>query len=66
MTHQPCPFCGGEPECESGITLRLERRYFAQVFCRGCNALAGDARGETNEDAVRLAWERWDRRVANG
>ena len=66
MTHQPCPFCGGEPVCESGQTLSIERTFFAQVFCRVCQAQAEFAREATHEDAVRVAWERWDRRVANG
>lgn len=64
--HKPCPFCGGKAKCEIDVTLDLNRkRFFAQVFCRACNAKAGFAREATHEDAIRIAWERWDRRVSH-
>lgn len=62
--HQPCPFCGGKAKCEIDVTLDLNhKRFFAKVFCRDCNAQAGFACEADHEDALRLAWEHWDRRV---
>lgn len=67
MPHQPCPFCGGSPDCDVGPTVTRgpgdKSRYFAQAFCTVCGATGPGIRAYEAAQALDTAWKRWDMRV---
>ena len=58
MELKPCPFCGGEADCNNAGFMKAGMPMWA-VECLGCGAVTDFF--ETEEDAARA----WNRRMTN-
>lgn len=76
---KPCPFCGGEAECESAFSSVYDE-IRAYVKCKKCGLLRWyrgidvyeltgretDLIAKYHAEAKRMAIEAWNRRVGEG